>query len=76
MEHKLDWTTNGNGNMGSITPTCACGWSGSPEYNYNDDQYTSARRQWQHHVREAGLAQAAQPAPTPVGGDKSHQSAN
>lgn len=54
MDHKPGFTTHGNGNMGSITPTCSCGWSGSPEYNYNDDQYTSAGRQWERHMRNAG----------------------
>lgn len=52
MNHEMDSTTDGNGNMGSMTPTCSCGWSGSPEYNYQDDQYSCARRQWEHHKRD------------------------
>jgi hypothetical protein len=53
MDHDMAWTNEGTGNMGSMTPTCSCGWRGSPQYNYNDDQYTCARRQWDHHKREA-----------------------
>ncbi len=74
MEHKLDWTETGSGNMGSITPTCACGWTGAPEYNYNDDQMTSAQRQWKHHMREVGQLRVGQPAPIYAGGHEVHQS--
>ena len=28
-----------------------------PEYNYNDDQYTCARSQWEYHMREVSQAQ-------------------
>jgi hypothetical protein len=52
-DHEMSYTNAGNGNMGTMTPNCSCGWKGSPQYNYNDDQYTSARRQWEHHKREA-----------------------
>jgi hypothetical protein len=52
-QHAMSFTQEGEGNMSAIIPTCTCGWIGSPEYRYNDDQYASAQRQWELHNRIA-----------------------
>lgn len=49
MEHRLMREHAGQGMMGSITPTCSCGWRGRAEFAHNDYQYTNVREQETEH---------------------------
>lgn len=53
MEHKFTRKKEGEGNMASLTPTCSCGWSGCPEYAYDDNQYQALHLQEKWHLHEA-----------------------
>ena len=53
MKHELKRERAGKAEMGSITPTCSCGWRGLTEYAYNDYCYTNVREQEDNHIRKA-----------------------
>lgn len=74
MDHKLAQKTEGTGNMAAVIPTCSCGWIGSPEYAYNDDQCFQIRKQGERHLREAANTTVGQPAPILAGDRFVHQS--
>lgn len=74
MDHKLAQKAEGVGNMASITPTCSCGWVGSPEFAYNDDQLFQVRKQGERHLREVATVTVGQPAPILAGDGFVHQS--
>lgn len=51
-EHQLKREYAGKAEMGSITPTCSCGWRGTAESAYNDYQHYNLRRQESKHIQE------------------------
>ena len=53
MKHELKREHAGKHEMGSITPTCSCGWRGRTEYAYNDYQHTNVKEQEGDHMRSA-----------------------
>jgi len=53
MKHELKRERAGKAEMGSITPTCSCGWRGRTEYAYNDYCHTNVREQEGDHIRKA-----------------------
>jgi hypothetical protein len=53
MKHELKREHAGKAEMGSITPTCSCGWRGRTEYAYNDYQHTNVKEQEGDHIRSA-----------------------
>lgn len=53
MKHELKRERAGKAEMGSITPTCSCGWRGRTEYAYNDYCHTNAKEQEDDHIRKA-----------------------
>ena len=53
MKHELKRERAGKAEMGSITPTCSCGWRGRTEYAYNDYQHTNVKEQEGDHMRAA-----------------------
>jgi hypothetical protein len=56
MRHELKRESAGKAEMGSITPTCSCGWRGHTEYAYNDYQHTNVKEQENDHIRNAQRA--------------------
>jgi len=58
-DHRLDVEydrTHADGNMWTATPVCPCGWRGYPVASYNDDQWSTVRRQFKHHQQEQARA--------------------
>lgn len=53
MKHELKRERAGKAEMGSITPTCSCGWRGRTEYAYNDYCHTNVKEQEGDHIRNA-----------------------
>jgi hypothetical protein len=53
MKHELKRERAGKAEMGSITPTCSCGWRGRTEYAYNDYCNTNVKEQEGDHIRKA-----------------------
>jgi hypothetical protein len=53
MKHELKREREGKAEMGSITPTCSCGWRGHTEHAYNDYCYTNIKEQEGDHLRKA-----------------------
>jgi hypothetical protein len=53
MKHELKRERAGKAEMGSITPTCSCGWRGRTEYAYNDYCHTNVKEQEGGHIRKA-----------------------
>jgi hypothetical protein len=53
MKHELKRERAGKAEMGSITPTCSCGWRGRTEYAYNDYCHTNVKEQEGDHIRKA-----------------------
>ena len=53
MKHELKREHAGKAEMGSITPTCSCGWRGRTEYAYNDYCHTNVKEQEGDHIRKA-----------------------
>ena len=53
VKHELKREHAGKHEMGSITPTCSCGWRGRTEYAYNDYQHTNVKEQEGDHMRAA-----------------------
>lgn len=53
QKHELKREHAGKAEMGSITPTCSCGWRGRTEYAYNDYQHTNVKEQEGDHIRKA-----------------------
>lgn len=49
IKHELQRKYNGQNEMGSITPTCSCGWVGRAEYAYNDYQRSNVKEQESEH---------------------------
>ncbi|MDZ4344696.1 MAG: hypothetical protein U1E51_19920 [Candidatus Binatia bacterium] len=52
-EHELKREYAGKEEMGSITPTCSCGWRGRAEFAYNDYQFSNVKDQESEHIRNA-----------------------
>ena len=58
QKHELKREHAGNAEMGSITPTCSCGWRGRTEYTYNDYCHTNVKEQEGDHIRTAVASNA------------------
>lgn len=50
MTHTLKRLHAGKGIMGTIQPTCSCGWQGQAIPAHNDWQHTIVKEQEQEHL--------------------------
>jgi hypothetical protein len=50
FSQRYEKSTTGDGNLDIVIPTCHCGWEGSGVANYNADQFTRLRSQYDAHI--------------------------
>lgn len=49
--HQITNERSGEGNMSSITAICSCGWRGTPQFAYNDNQLTQVSNESERHLK-------------------------